>query len=283
MGKYESIEYQRLNNNEYYLYERRSKRDFMIMMIKKYWFLFEELVKRDFKQKYKRTVLGMGWSILSPLLQLLVMTVVFSNFFADNMEHYTIYLFCGNLLFGYFTESTTGGMSSLLGNAHIFSKVNVPKSLFLISKNVSVLINFLINLCIFFVFCILDRITFGVYFVMLIYPILCLIIFNIGIGLILSALFVFFRDLLYLYNIFIMLLMYLSAIFYTVDIFEPAIQNIFYFNPLYCYITYFRMIVLNGVIPPMWLHGLCLFYAILAVIIGAAIYKKNKHKFLYYV
>ena len=96
----------------------------MFQKIKKYQFLFEELVKRDFKQKYKRTVLGMAWSVLSPLLQLLIMRIVFSQFFGREIAHYTTYLFCGNLIFSYFKESTMGGMNSLLMNADIFSKVN---------------------------------------------------------------------------------------------------------------------------------------------------------------
>ena len=114
----------------------------LILKMKKHQFLFEELVKRDFKQKYKRTVLGMGWSILSPLLTLLVLQLVFGFYFGRTIPHYTIYLFCGNLLFAYYKESTTSGMNSLMGNAAIFSKINVPKYLFLFSKNVSSLINF---------------------------------------------------------------------------------------------------------------------------------------------
>ena len=133
----------------------------MIQKIKKHAFLFTELVKRDFKQKYKRTVLGMGWSLLSPLLNLLVMTLVFSNFFGRGVEHYTIYLFCGNLVFAYYRESTVGGMNSLMANAAIFTKVNVPKYLFLLSKNVSALINFGLTLCVFFLFCAMERVAFG--------------------------------------------------------------------------------------------------------------------------
>ena len=102
--------------------------------LKKNQFLFEELTKRDFKRKYKRTVLGMGWSILAPLLTLLVLNFVFGHFFGRRVPHYTIYLFCGNLLFSYFKESTTGGMNSLVSNAGIFTKVNVPKYIFLLSK-----------------------------------------------------------------------------------------------------------------------------------------------------
>lgn len=255
----------------------------LTLKIKSNQFLFEELVKRDFKQKYKRTVLGMAWSVLSPLLTLLVMSVVFSQFFGRNTPHYTIYLFCGNLVYSYFRESTTGGMNALMSNASIFTKVNVPKYMFLLSKNVSALINFGLTLCVFFLFALADRVPFGLHFIALIYPILCLVVFNIGTGLILSAMFVFFRDTSYLYDVFTMLLMYMSAIFYTVDTFPPTMQKLFLLNPIYCYIKYFRIVVLDGNIPSLGFHLLCAFYAILLVAIGGFIYKKFNHKFLYYV
>ena len=114
----------------------------MFKNLKQYQFLFEELVKRDFKKKYKRTILGAGWSLLSPLLMLLVMKVVFTQFFGRTIEHYTTYLFCGNLLFMFFSESTNEGMSCLRSNASIFTKVNVPKYIFLMAKNVQMLLNF---------------------------------------------------------------------------------------------------------------------------------------------
>ena len=161
--------------------------------LKKYQFLFEELVKRDFKKKYKRTVLGMAWSVISPLLTLLVLKLVFTQFFGRTMQHYTIYLFCGNLVFAYFNESTSQGMTSLMSNASIFTKVNVPKYLFLLSKNTQTLINFGLSLCVFFMFCLFDRILFTWKFILLLYPICLLVLFNIGVGLVLSALFVFFR------------------------------------------------------------------------------------------
>lgn len=255
----------------------------MIEKFKRHQFLFEELVKRDFKKKYKRTVLGMAWSVLSPLLMLLVMSLVFTQFFGHNMDHYTTYLFCGNLVFAFFNESSTQGMGTLMGNASIFTKVNVPKYLFLFSKNVQCLVNFGLTLCVFVLFCILDGITFTWLWVMLLYPIGCLFVFNIGIGLILSAWFVFFRDIQYLWGIFTQLLMYMSAIFYTVDRYSPLVQKIFYVNPVYTFITYFRQIVINMTVPPLWLHGLILFYTLLAFGFGAWIYKKYNHRFLYYV
>lgn len=255
----------------------------MLQKMKQYQFLFEELVKRDFKQKYKRTVLGMGWSILSPLLTLLVMKLVFTQLFGRNTPHYTTYLFAGNIVMSFFKESTRGGMNSLMSNARIFTKVNVPKYLFLLSKNVSVLVNFGLILCVFFLFAFLDNITFGLHMLSLVYPILCLLIFNIGVGLILSALFVFFRDTQYLYDVFLTLLTYLSAIFYTVDRFAAPAQRLFLLNPVYCYIRYFRLVVIDGIIPSPQYHGLCLFYAVAALMTGIRVYRKNDHKFLYYV
>ena len=255
----------------------------MLERIKTHQFLFEELVKRDFKKKYKRTVLGMAWSILSPLLTLLVMRLVFTQFFGRGMEHYTTYLFCGNLVYSFFNESTSQGMTSLMDNAGIFTKVNVPKYLFLLSKNVQTLINFGLTLIVFFLFCLLDGVTFTGRFLMLPYAIVCLMGFNIGMGLILSALYVFFRDIQYLWSVFTMLLMYMSAIFYTVDGYSPLVQKLFLLNPVYVYIRYFRMIVLDGMIPSLPYHLLALGYALLAFGIGALIYKKKNHQFLYYV
>jgi len=255
----------------------------MIQKIKKYQFLFEELVKRDFKKKYKRTVLGMAWSILSPLLTLLVMLLVFTQFFGRNTPHYTTYLFCGTLVFSYFNESTSQGMHSLMGNSGIFTKVNVPKYLFLLSKNVQTLINFGLTLCVFFVFCIIDRITFTWKFIFLLYPIICLVLFNIGVGLVLSALFVFFRDIQYLWSIFTQLLMYMSAIFYTIDKYNPTIQNLFLMNPVYLFIRYFRKIVIEATVPTVWFHLLLLTDVIIILGIGFWMYKKYNTKFIYYV
>ncbi|MBE6969716.1 MAG: ABC transporter permease [Ruminococcaceae bacterium] len=253
------------------------------LKLKKHQFLFEELVKRDFKKKYKRTVLGMAWSVLSPLLTLLVMRIVFSRFFGRTIEHFTTYLFCGNLVFSFFNESSSQGMTSLMGNAGIITKVNVPKYLFLLSKNVQCLINFGLTLCVFFIFCILDKITFTWRFLLLPVPILGLVLFNIGLGLVLSAFYVFFRDIQYLWNVFTTLLCYLSAIFYSIDKFGPLGQKLFLLNPVYLFIRYFRDIVIDAVIPPVWFHLLMCFDILLVVGLGCYMYKKHNHRFLYYM
>lgn len=255
----------------------------MIEKLKKQSFLFEELVKRDFKKKYKRTVLGLLWSMLNPLMSLLVMALVFTQFFGRNMSHYIIYIFCGNLIFTYFREATTGGMQALTANAGIITKVNVPKYLFLFSKNISALINFGLSLIIFFVFVKIDGIAFTWNFILLLFPIICLVLFNVGMGLILSAMFVIFKDIQYLYDIFTTLLMYVSAIFYTINLYPKNIQGLFYLNPIYTFINYFREIVLYNQIPSVGTHVLCVIYAIVVFAIGCLIYKKYNYKFLYYM
>lgn len=251
--------------------------------LKQYQFLFEELVKRDFKKKYKRTVLGMVWSVLSPLLMLCVMAAIFGQFFGRNTAHYTIYLFSGQIIFNYYTESTNEGMNALMSNANIFSKINVPKYLFLFSKNVSALINFGIILLIYFAFVAFDGIAFSWKFLCLAYPITCLIFINLGIGLILSALYIFFRDIQYLYRLFTQVVMYGSAIFYNIEMLSPNIQKIFYCNPIYVVISYFRSIVIKGVVPELWVHGLLALYAVVLFSVGCYVYKKYNYKFLYYI
>ena len=246
-------------------------------------FLFSELVKRDFKKKYKRTYLGVLWSLFSPLLSLLVMRIAFTHFFGREIEHYTTYLFCGNIIFSFFSEATGSGMTSLISNADIFTKIKLPKYLFLLSKSISSLINFLITFLAFLIFTAIDGVRFTPYFLLLIIPMLCLAVFNLGLGLILSALYVFFRDLQYLWGVFTTLVMYLSAIFYNVADYPEHIRSLFLLNPVYVYIDYFRIAVLEARAPSLTVNLLALGYALIALLIGSLIYRKNSNKFLYYV
>lgn len=255
----------------------------MLQRFREFSFLFQELVKRDFKKKYKRTVLGMLWSILSPLLTLLVMRMVFTNFFGSSIPHYTTYLFAGNIVYSYFTESTNGGMYALVSNKDIFSKVNLPKYMFVFSSNMSSLINFALTLIVFFLFVAFDGIPFQLSFFMILFSILCQLVFNVGMSLILSAAELFFRDTSYLYNIFTLLLMYMSAVFYDVTTFPVNVQRLFLMNPIYVYIKFIRLIVIDGVLPSPEYFLLCVLYAGVAFSAGMWIYKKYNNRFLYYI
>ena len=255
----------------------------MIQKLEQNKFLFSQLVKRDFTKKYKRTVLGMAWSVLSPLMNLVIMWLVMSKFFGSNVDHYVVYLFSGQLVFSYFTDATNLSMDSLISNAPIFTKVNVPKYLFLLSQNVSSLINFGLVLAIYFVFVLGDGIVLTWKCLLLVVPISCLIVFNIGIGLVLSALYVFFRDMKYLWGIVTQFLSWMSAIFYTIGSFSQRVQYMFLLNPIYLYIRYFRKIILEQTIPTLQFHMLAVAYAAIALAAGAWMYKKYNHEFLYYV
>ncbi len=247
-----------------------------------YQFVFTELVKRDFKKKYKRSVLGVLWSMLAPLFTLLIMNFVFSNFFGRTQEYYTVYLFSGWLIFQYYNDATNGAMSSLMGNANIFSKVKVPKYLFLFSRITSSSINFFLTLIIYFIFVIAYGLPITWKFITLLFPIVCMFILILGIGLILSALFVFFRDVQYLYGVFTTALMYATPIFYTPNILGSKAW-VLKINPLYYYVTYFRSVVIDGIIPSLEFHAIMLGFSATLFAIGCWMYKKYNYKFLYYV
>lgn len=245
-------------------------------------FLFEELTKRDFKKKYKRTFLGVLWSVVSPFFTFLIQLFVFGYIFQRNDSNYIIYILTGNLMFHFFSDATTTGMFSMYSNASVLSKINVPKSVFILSSNVASIFNFMLTLLVYFVFMIFCNMSFGPHLFLMIFPILCLIVFNIGISYILSALFVFFRDIQYLYSIATMLLMYMSAIFYYTDRFPDHLQFVFHINPVYRYISYMRQLVIDATVPSLSTHLVCLAFAVGALIIGYLFHKKTRKNFVYY-
>jgi len=259
----------------------------MISLIRERWqkynFLLEELVKRDFKKKYKRALLGVLWSMLGPLLQIMIMALVFLHFFGRDIPHFVAFVFCGKMLFQFFKESTSSGMQSLMANKGIITKIKIPKYLFLFSRNVASLANFALLLIVFFLFIAIDGIAFHPRFFLLLYPIITLTIFNIGAGLVLSALFVFFKDMQYLYEVFTMLVMWLSAIFYDISTFPLTIQRLFLFNPVFAHIHYFRLIILDGTIPAWHIHVVCAVSALCALGVGAFFYKRFNYRFVYYM
>ena len=257
----------------------------VLRMLKRHQFLFEELVKRDFKKKYKGTVLGMGWSLLAPLLMLLVMKVVFTQFFGRgaNAVHYTMFIFSGILVFNFFSESSKGGMTALVGNAGIFTKVNVPKYLFLLAKNVQTLLNFLLTLVLYFIFAAIDGIDFSPRMLLLVYPVMTLTLFNIGLGLILSSLYVFFRDMQYLWGVTARLIFYGSAVFYQTDRFKPEMLTVFRCNPVYDHIAFIREVMIGGIVPAPWEFAALAGFAVATLILGGWLYKRYNTEFLYYV
>lgn len=246
-------------------------------------YLFTQLVKRDFRQKYKKTTLGLLWSALNPLCEFAIMMLIFRNLFGRDTPHYTIYLLSGVLIYSMFSSATHGGMTAILGNAGIITKINVPKWFFVLSKNVACLVDFGITFLILVIYMFIDQITFSWKFIFLLVPLACLLLFNFGMSMILSTMYVFFKDTQYLYNIFCRLLNYLSAIFWQVTILPEPYRDLLKLNPLYNYILYFRNVIIDGVIPPLTDNLICIGYAIGFFLVGCIVYKLNNKKFIYYL
>ena len=253
--------------------------------LKKYRFLLGQLVSRDFKVKYKRSVLGVVWSLLYPVLTMSVMAIVFSNVFKFSTPgvNYLVYLLSGLTLFNYFSEASNLCMSSVVGNFSLINKVYMPKWIFPLSKCLFVGINFLLTLIPLYAVILLTGAGVNIYHLLLPYAFICLFIFTYGMGLILSTIAVFLRDIYYIYGVFIMFLMYLTPIMYDINMLDPALGNILKYNPLYQYINFSRMIVLYKQVPSLSSWIACAVSSISVFIIGFVLFKKKQDKFIYYV
>ncbi len=246
-------------------------------------FLLGALIRRDFVKKYKRTTFGILWSALSPLFLLITMDIIFGTFFGRNMPHYTIYLFSGLLLYNYFNSATRGIMTALYLNAPIYSKVSVPKHYFVLSLSVARFIDFLVSLAVYFIFVAVDGIAFSARFIYLLYPIICLYMINLGIGMFLSTIYIFFRDINYLWPIICRIIMYASAIFYNVSILPGIMQRLLRCNPLYMCIDYFRQLVIHSTVPSPEYHLVLGLMSVFCLVLGFVTYNFHRDKIALFV
>lgn len=262
----------------------------ILINIKRYSFLTKQLIIRDFKVKYKRSVLGILWSIIYPLLTMIVMAIVFSQMFKFQVEgvNYLVYLMTGLVLFNYFNEASNGAMSSVVGNFSLINKVYIPKYIFPIAKVLFVGINFLLTLIPLLLIILFTgegdtKCYINIYYLLLPYVFLCLFMFTLGMGFILSTVSIFFRDMFYIYGIILTLWTYLTPIFYDISMLDPAIQVYMQYNPLYNYIDFARVIILQGTMPSLESFWMCAITSVPVLILGMIVFKKNQDKFIYYV
>lgn len=252
---------------------------------KKYSFLLEQLVSRDFKVKYKRSVLGVVWSLLYPLLMMAVMAIVFSNVFKMSTPgvSYLAYLLIGLTYFNYFSEASNLAMSSVVGNFSLINKVYMPKYIFPLSKCIFVGINFLLTLIPLYIVILATGTGLCWQHILLPYSFICLFLFTVGMGFVLSTISVFLRDMFYIYGIVIMMWTYLTPIMYDISTISPTLQPFLKLNPLYHYINFAREIILYGRIPQPFTWLTCIVSAVVVLIIGVVVFKKTQDKFIYYV
>ena len=264
----------------------------IIWNFKKYRFLMNELISRDFKVKYKRSVLGVVWSLLYPILMMIVMAVVFSQMFKFKVEgqNYLVYLMTGIIMFNYFSEASNNGMTSIVVNFGLLNKVYIPKYIFPLSKCLFVGINFLLTLIPWIGLIIASYFGLGeyvchfnIYYLILPYVFLCLFLFTVGISFLLSAVSVLLRDMFYIYGIILMIWQYVTPVFYSIQIIPESLQKIFKLNPLYQFLEGARQIVINGHAPDGTLLITMGLWAIGMLLLGSIVFKKNQDKFIYYI
>lgn len=249
--------------------------------LKKYKFLINQLVSRDFKTKYKRSFLGVLWSLLNPLLTMAVQYAIFSTLFRFDLPHYQVYLLSGIVMFNFFSEATNQAIVSITGNASLITKVYMPKYVFPVTKVLSACINFFFSLIALYVIIILSGIKITILHVFIPFALINMLVFTIGFSLILASLMVFFRDMQFLYSVIIMLWNYITPIFYPESIIGPNFKWILQINPMYHYIRYLRNIIMDNSMPTIRAHIICLVFSIGTLIIGSILFKKSENKFIF--
>ena len=245
-----------------------------------YSFLLTELIKRDISGKYKDSTLGLFWSFLNPLLSMIVLTIVFSTFFGRTIENFPVYLLSGKLVFDLFANATTGAMDSIKGNSEIIKKIYVPKYMFAIGIVCSEFINFLISLIV------LVAVMFATgapFYMSLLYspiPLFFLLVLTMGVGLILATATTFFTDIKYLYGVLIMLLSFMTPLFYPIEIIPKEFLFFFKINPLYAAVSSFRDIVLYGAFPQTKFLLYLIITSIIALVIGVFLFYRYQDEFV---
>ncbi|MCI8417951.1 MAG: ABC transporter permease [Lachnospiraceae bacterium] len=256
-----------------------------ISVFVKYRALIDQLVMRDIKTKYRRSVLGLLWTVLNPLLMMVVLSIVFSYFFSryGNIDNFPVYLLCGQVIFNFFNESTSIAMGSIIHSGELIKKVYVPKYLFPISKVMSSGVNLLASMIALVIVMVVTRARVTPTVMLAVFPLTYVLLFSVGVSLFLSAAAVSFRDLLHLYGVLTTAWMYLTPMIYPMEILENAPRWVVFIvniNPLTAFIKIFRCVVLEGVTAPAILHVQSLLWCLVALVIGALVFRRAQDTFI---
>lgn len=266
--------------------QKHGKRSYIIgavTAVKKYRFLIRQLVSRDFKTKYKRSVLGVMWSFLNPLLTMCVQYVVFSTIFKSDIKNFPTYLIIGTVTFNFFSEACGMSLMSILGNAHLITKVYMPKYIYPLTRTLSSGVNLLISLIPLVLVCLFTGVHFRKSVFLALLFLVCVFIFSLGLGMILASSMVFFRDTQFLWNVMNMIWMYITPIFYPETILPENLRFVLQINPLYHYIKNIRLCVIDGISPEPIAYVQCFLIAFTMLFIGSLVFKKTQDRFVLYL
>lgn len=251
----------------------------------KYKFLLVELVKKDIKLKYRSSVLGLFWTLLEPLLTMVVLTLIFTNFRDNNkIENFPVYVLCGRLLYAYFSNGTKLALKSIRRNSSMIRKVYVPKYMYPLSSSLSGYITFLISLIVLIVVAATQDINPTWHMLEAVFPLLTVLIMTTGVGFILATLDVFFRDAEYLWGVILMLIMYMSAIFFDGASFIANDSNgwLLKYNPLYSVIANFRNSIFGQPMNVEYFIYSSIF-GVIVLIVGIVMFYRKQDEFVLYI
>lgn len=249
----------------------------------KYRYLVQQLVVRDIKKKYRRSILGVLWSLLNPLLMMVVTAMIFSTLFRFDIKNFPLYLLCGQIIISFYNESTNFAMSSIIENGSLIKKIYIPKYLFPLSRVLSSNVNLLFTLPALFLILIATKMSFPLATLSFVIPLFLLLVFCLGVGLVLATIAVYFRDIFHLYGVFLSVLGYATPVFYPESIVPDKYMFLFKLNPLYYYLKAFRQSIYDGVIPDGHLLFICLSLSVFALFIGCLLFKRYHNNFILYI
>lgn len=246
-------------------------------------FILSELIKKGIRLKYRRSYLGIIWSLLEPLLTMIVLTIVFGTLMGVHDRAFPVYILSGRLLYGFYSQSTTTALKSIRANSAMIKKVYVPKVLYPLSGVLYNFIIFLISLIVLAGVSAVLGVRPTMYLFQMLVPLFVLLLLSIGTGLILSTVGVFFRDMEYLWGVVLMLIMYTCAVFYLPEkLLNSRFGWVLKVNPLYCVISNFRSAIFGE-----WMNWKYLVYSftfsIVSILIGALLFYKNEDKFILHI
>ncbi len=252
-------------------------------LVHRYSYLLKTLVSRDFRVKYQSSILGVLWSFLNPLLTMTVYLFVFSMIFRSNIENFPVYLLSGIVMFNYFSESTSLGLLSIVGNRTLITKVYMPKYIYPLAKVLSSAVNLVISFVPLFIVMIVTGLPIHKSILLLPLVLLFQIMFCTGMSLILSTLNVFFRDIQFLWGILVTIWNFLTPIFYPESIIPQAFIHLYHLNPLYQIVYFMRCIILGGISPTPITYLYCLLACGIPMILGILFFRKNQDRFVLYL
>ena len=251
--------------------------------LRRYQNLVVHLIRRNITARYKRSFLGIGWTLLDPLLTMIVMVLVYSSLFRTQIEGFAVFVLCGIVVWNYFSQASSQSMTDIMYSGSLLGRVFLPKSVFAVSATGTGLVHFLIACIPLVVFMVIyDRpITLALLFLPL--AVVILSAFTLGTGLLMSTFAVFFGDMVNVYTFLLRLLFFLSGIFYLVESLDPILQKVVYITPTYHLIELFRSPIYAGQLPSTFSIVYSFIWAVIAFFFGFWYFTKRSHEFVYRV